>query len=39
MNLQDLLPHAMNYLQQADLRDVPGWQPRDPFIQSRDTLF
>jgi aminoglycoside phosphotransferase (APT) family kinase protein len=32
MNLQDLLPHATSYLQQADLRDVPGWQPCDPFI-------
>jgi len=22
----------MSYLQQADLRDIPGWQPRNPFI-------
>lgn len=32
MNLQDLLPHATSYLREANLRDVPGWQPCDPFI-------
>ena len=32
MDLQTLLPHAIDYLQRADLSAVPGWLSGEPFL-------
>jgi aminoglycoside phosphotransferase (APT) family kinase protein len=32
MNLQELLPYAIDYLVQANLTAVTGWHPSEPFV-------